>query len=321
MTWLLTGGAGYIGSHIIRSLRASGRDVVVVDDMSTGIPARVPDDVPLVEGTILDTALLEGVMREHAVVGVVHLAAKKAVGESVEKPLWYFDENINGIRSVLQAMVNTGARAMVYSSSAAVYGEPDVSPVAEDTPLRPINPYGETKVVGEWLTRDVAAAHGLSWTALRYFNVAGAGAPELGDTSVANLIPIVLRSVRQGSVSPVFGDDYPTPDGTCLRDYIHVADLADAHAAAAALVESQQIGTSINIGTGSGSSVVEVIQSVGRALGYELPYEIVGRRAGDPPELVASADRAREILGWTARYTLDDMTASAARAAGFEVVG
>jgi UDP-glucose 4-epimerase len=202
-----------------------------------------------------------------------------------------------------------------------VYGEPDVSPVAEDTPLRPINPYGETKVVGEWLTRDVAAAHGLSWTALRYFNVAGAGAPELGDTSVANLIPIVLRSVRQGSVSPVFGDDYPTPDGTCLRDYIHVADLADAHAAAAALVESQQIGTSINIGTGSGSSVVEVIQSVGRALGYELPYEIVGRRAGDPPELVASADRAREILGWTARYTLDDMTASAARAAGFEVVG
>ena len=319
MTWLLTGGAGYIGSHIIRALQDSGRSVVVVDDLSTGVRERVPDDVPLIVGSILDSELLESTMREHHVVGVVHLAAKKAVGESVEKPLWYFQENVGGIESLLQAMVNAGVKGFVYSSSAAVYGEAERSPVHEDDPKEPLSPYGQTKVVGEWLTGDVAVAHGLSWTALRYFNVAGAGSPELGDTSVANLIPIVLRAVRNGDVSPVFGDDYPTPDGTCLRDYIHVTDLAEAHAAAAALVESQQVGTAINIGTGSGSSVIDVIESVGRALGHEVPYEIVDRRAGDPPELVAAADRAREVLGWTARYSLDDMTASAARAAGFEV--
>jgi UDP-glucose 4-epimerase len=320
LNWLLTGGAGYIGCHVIRALQASGRGVVVVDDLSTGIRDRVPDDAVFVEGSVLDQDLLESTMREHDIVGVVHLAAKKAVGESVEKPLWYYRENVGGMESLLAAMVSTDVKCLVYSSSAAVYGEAESSPVMEDDSLTPISPYGETKVIGEWLTRDVAAAHGLSWTALRYFNVAGSGSPDLGDPSVANLIPIVLRAVRNGTPPSVYGDDYPTPDGTCLRDYIHVADLAEAHAAAAALVEAQQVGTAINIGTGKGSSVLDVISSIGRALGRDVSYEVAPRRAGDPPSLVASADRAHSELGWRARYSLDDMTSSAAAAAGFETV-
>ncbi len=316
MTWLLTGGAGFIGCHVLRSLRSSGRNVVVFDDLSTGLSDRVPADVPLVEGSVLDQALLEDTMRQYDVTGVIHLAAKKAVAESVAKPLWYYRENVGGIESVLAAMVSCNVGAIVYSSSAAVYGEPTISPVREDIPLDPISPYGETKLVGEWLTRDVAASNGISWTALRYFNVAGAGDPILGDPSVANLIPIALRSVREGKNCQVYGSDYDTPDGTCLRDYIHVADLAEAHTAAATLVETEQVGLPINIGTGSGSSVIEVLQSIGRALDGEVAYEVVSRRPGDPPALVAAADQASRVLGWSAQYDLDDMTASAAAAAG-----
>ena len=289
---------------------------MVLDDLSTGLAERVPDDVPLVRGSVSDQALLEETMREYQIAGVIHLAAKKAVAESVAKPLWYYQENVGGIESVLAAMVNCEVSAMVYSSSAAVYGEPETSPVREDICLAPISPYGETKLVGEWLTRDVALGSGISWTALRYFNVTGAGAPDLGDPSVANLIPIALRSVREGKSCQVYGNDYDTPDGTCLRDYIHVADLAEAHTAAAALTESNQVGLPINIGTGSGSSVLEVLDSIGRALDREIDYEIVARRPGDPPALVAAADQAREVLGWSAQYDLDDMTASAAAAAG-----
>ena len=320
MTWLLTGGAGFIGCHVLRSLRSSGRNVVVFDDLSTGLSDRVPDDVPLVEGSVLDQALLEDTMRKYDVTGVIHLAAKKAVAESVAKPLWYYRENVGGMESVLAAMVSCNVGAIVYSSSAAVYGEPTISPVREDIPLDPISPYGETKLVGEWLTRDVAASNGISWTALRYFNVAGAGDPTLGDPSVANLIPIALRSVREGKNCQVYGSDYDTLDGTCLRDYIHVADLAEAHTAAATLLETEQVGLPINIGTGSGSSVIEVLQSIGRALDGEVAYEVVSRRPGDPPALVAAADQASRVLGWSAQYDLDDMTASAAAAAGLQKI-
>ena len=316
MTWLLTGGAGYIGSHVIRSLQASGRGVVVVDDLSTGLARRVPEGVPLVHGSVTDAALLTHTMQQHDVTGVVHLAAKKAVGESVEKPLWYYRENVDGLLSVLEAMEAADVPNIVYSSSAAVYGQPDTCPVVETDPTVPLSPYGETKLVGEWAVAAAAEARDMSWVSLRYFNVAGAASPELGDTSVNNLIPIVLRNVEQGAPSKVFGDDYPTPDGTCLRDYIHVADLADAHASAADFAEAGGAAEAVNIGTGFGSSVLEVIDSVGRALDRDVPYELVERRPGDPAELIAAADKAERVLGWSAELGLDDMTSSAARAAG-----
>ena len=288
----------------------------MVDDLSTGVAARVPESVPLVRASISDRALLERTIRDHGVTGVVHLAAKKAVGESVEQPLVYYRENVDGLLSVLEAMATTGVGAMVYSSSAAVYGQPDQCPVVETDPTVPLSPYGETKLIGEWAVAATANVTGMSWVALRYFNVAGAASPELGDTSVNNLIPIVLRSFRNGEPARVFGDNYPTPDGTCLRDYIHVTDLANAHVAAADLAEAGAVAEAVNIGTGFGTSVLQVIDSTSRALDQQVPYEIVDRREGDPAELIAAADKAAEVLGWTAQLSLDDMTTSAARAAG-----
>ena len=315
MTWLLTGGAGYIGSHVVRSLQASGRDVVVLDDLSTGHLDTIPDGVPLAQGSVGDQAFVTETLQRYDVTGVIHLAAKKAVGESVDRPLYYYRENVDGMLSLLEAMAEVGVSNFVYSSSAAVYGEPESSPVLEDGPTVPMSPYGETKLIGEWLTRDSARVRGdLSWIALRYFNVAGAGEPELGDTSVANLIPIVLRAVANDSPAKVFGDDYPTVDGTCIRDYIHVADLADAHVAAAAVTETEAIGEAINIGTGDGASVLDVIASVSRALDQPVPHEMVDRRAGDPAELVAAVGKAESALTWTASLDLDDMTSSAAAA-------
>lgn len=312
MTWMLTGGAGYIGAHVLRSLRRSGRDVVVVDDLSTGHAEVVPDDVPLVRADVRDHDTLVRAMREHGVVGVVHLAAKKAVGESVEQPLHYYRENVDGALALAEAMRDAGVSRIVYSSSAAVYGAVDVPLVTESTPTLPVSPYGETKLIGEWVFRDAAVAYGFATTALRYFNVAGAASDELGDTAVFNLIPMVLRAHARGDRPSIFGADYPTPDGTCVRDYIHVADLADAHVAAAAALEPGDPGfTAYNIGRGTGSSVREVIASVGRAMGVELAPDVVGRRPGDPAFLVASAERAAEGLGWTATRDLDDMTGSA----------
>ncbi|MDP4013343.1 MAG: UDP-glucose 4-epimerase GalE [Candidatus Nanopelagicales bacterium] len=314
MKWLLTGGAGYIGSHVSRSLLASGREVVVLDDLSTGLAERVPDGVALEQGSVCDGSFVTSVMRRHGIDGVIHLAAKKAVEESVAKPLWYFRENVGGILTVLESMVETGASRIVYSSSAAVYGHAEVMPVTEDSPTVPISPYGETKIIGEWAVADAAQASGLSWVALRYFNVAGAGSPDLGDTSVANLIPILLRNAAGGAPANVFGSDYPTPDGTCVRDYIHVSDLAEAHVAAAALMEEGSVREIVNVGTGRGSSVLEVIDSVNRALGRQIPVEIAERRPGDPPALVASAAKAREVLRWKAIRELDEMTSSALEA-------
>lgn len=312
MTWLLTGGAGYIGAHVLRSLQAAGHSVVVVDDLSTGRITKVPTDVPFVPCDVRDRERLTCTMRAYGVDGVVHLAGKKAVADSVAQPLHYHRENVDGVLTLAEAMVECGVRRVVYSSSAYVYGAPDLEFITEDSPTLPFSPYGETKLVGEWVLRALAASEGMSVAALRYFNVAGAGADDLGDVAVHNLIPMVLRAYSHNEKSEIFGDDYPTFDGTCIRDYIHVADLAEAHVAAAELVSNHHAGfTPVNIGRGQGSSVREVIESVSRAIGEPLDPVVVGRRSGDPAHLVASVERARELLGWTASRDLDDMTRSA----------
>ncbi len=318
-TWLVTGGAGYIGAHVVRELLGSGRSVVVYDDLSSGLLSRVPAEVPVVEADVSDRAELEATLRAFAVDGVVHLAAKKAAGESVEKPLLYYRENVGGMLTLLEAMQAAGTKRLVYSSSAAVYGDPESNPVPEDAALRPESPYGETKVVGEWLCRDAGVAWDLSWTALRYFNVAGAGGDDLGDTSANNLIPMVFDAVAQGRRPRIFGDDYPTPDGTCVRDYIHVVDLAEAHVAAAAACEQGGCAEAFNVGRGRGSSVREVIDEIGRAMGRDLDPELAPRRPGDPPSTYAATERIARVLGWRATRALPEMVASAwsaRRAAG-----
>jgi len=310
-TWLVTGGAGYIGSHVVRSLMASGRDVVILDDFSMGLRRRVPEGVPVVEADVHDASVLAHTMRSNAIDGVIHLAAKKAAGESVGIPLYYYRENVDGLLTVLEAMEGTGVRRMVFSSSAAVYGTPEANPVTEDSLLRPESPYGETKVIGEWLVRDAGVAWDLSWSALRYFNVAGAAADELGDNSVNNLIPMVFRALDEGRRPQVFGDDYPTPDGTCIRDYIHVQDLADAHVAAAARCETGQRTDVFNVGRGQGSSVRQVMDVVAEVLGRDIAPEVVARRAGDPPATFADTTRIESELDWKATRDLRDMVASA----------
>ncbi|MEV5516925.1 UDP-glucose 4-epimerase GalE [Streptomyces flaveolus] len=314
MSWLVTGGAGYIGAHVVRALVDGGESVVVYDDLSTGRADRVPAGVPLVVGSVLDGPLLEGAIRDHAVTGVVHIAAKKQVGESVEQPLRYYRENVTGLQTLLEAMTACGADRLVFSSSAAVYGMPDVDLVTEDTPCLPMSPYGETKLVGEWLINAAARAHGIRAASLRYFNVAGAAAPELADTGVFNLIPMVFERLEAGEAPRVFGDDYATPDGTCVRDYIHVQDIASAHLAAARRLTDAPQGTALtlNIGRGEGSSVREMVDRILKVAGKEDVAPLVtDRRPGDPARVVASADRAREELGWSARHGLDDMIDSA----------
>ncbi len=329
--WMVTGGAGYIGSHIVRALLDDGQQVVVVDDLSTGLMSRVPTPAHLEVFSILDTKQLVTVMRDLKVTGVVHLAAKKAAGESVDEPVYYHYENTGGMISLLRAMEAAEVKRLVYSSSAAVYGEPvDDNPLTEASPTNPTNPYGSSKLIGEMMVRDAGPAIGLSWAALRYFNVAGCGADDLADTSAFNLIPMVLRAHAAGQAPKIFGTDYPTPDGTGIRDYIHVVDLAEAHVAACRLVSgdfsaagpaaaalaaagdgSGRIEAVLNIGTGRGSSVREVIDSVSRAMGEELVAEEAPRRAGDPSIVQADPSLAAEVLGWRSRKVLDDMTDSA----------
>ena len=310
-TWLVTGGAGYIGAHVVRELAASGRRVVVLDDFSSGLERKVPTGIPIVRAAVADREAVSAALVEHKVDGVIHLAAKKAAGESVGIPLHYYRENVVGMLSLLEAMHETGVKRFVYSSSAAVYGTPVANPISEDSPLVPESPYGETKVVGEWMTRDQGIANGLSWVALRYFNVAGAASDDLGDTSVNNLVPMVFQALADGDRPRIFGDDYPTPDGTCIRDYIHVADLAEAHVAATAHCEKHDSAVALNVGRGVGSSVREVMDMVSEVVGADVDAVTVGRRAGDPPASTAATLRILETLGWSARRDLRDMVASA----------
>jgi len=318
VSWLVTGGSGYIGAHVVDALAARGEQSVVLDDFSTGEQGRTGDAV-VVEGSILDQDLVRRTIKDNSVRGIIHIAAKKQVGESVADPLKYYRENVVGTIGLLQAAVDTGVESFVFSSSAATYGMPaDLDIVTEDAPTAPMSPYGTSKLIGEWAARDVAAATGLRVISLRYFNVAGAARPELGDPGVFNLIPMAFERIVAGEAPRIFGDDYPTPDGTCVRDYISVVDIADAHVAA---LEDLVAGTGstgmgatyrvFNIGRGEGSSVREVLDTVAKVTGNDIEPVVVERRPGDPARIVASADRIRSELGWSAKHDLEDMVASA----------
>ncbi|WP_221349735.1 UDP-glucose 4-epimerase GalE [Streptomyces beigongshangae] len=315
MTWLITGGAGYIGAHVARTMAGAGERVLALDDLSAGVPARLPEGIPLVQGSSLDGELLKRVLAEHAVTGVVHLAARKQVGESVSQPARYYQENVGGLATLLDAVAGAGVRRFVFSSSAAVYGNPDVDLITEDTPCAPLSPYGETKLAGEWLVRAAGRAHGIGTVCLRYFNVAGAAAPELADTGVFNVVPMVFDRLTRGESPRIFGDDHPTPDGTCVRDYIHVADLAEAHLAAARrLAPADAPGDlTVNIGRGEGVSVRELVTLIGEVTGDARPALVGPRRPGDAPRAVASAARAARELDWSARRGVREMVESAWR--------
>jgi UDP-glucose 4-epimerase len=309
---MVTGGAGYIGAHIVRTFREQGLGAVVVDDLSSGHRDFVPDDVPFVEGSILDTELLRATLREHDVGGVVHVAGFKYAGESVQKPLHTYDQNVTGTVSVLRAMADTGVDKVVFSSSAATYGTPDSDTVTEETPVAPESPYGESKLIGEWLLRDQATAVGLAHTSLRYFNVVGSGTPDLYDSSPHNLFPLVIEALLAGRTPGINGDDYATPDGTCVRDYVHVADLAVSHVAAArALTAGTALERVYNLGSGDGVSVRQIMEAMAKVTGIDFSPEVRPRRPGDPARIVASGELAARDLDWRMRHTLEQMVASA----------
>ncbi|MFB9955956.1 UDP-glucose 4-epimerase GalE [Cellulomonas denverensis] len=312
MTWMVTGGAGYIGSHVVRAFREVGIPAVVLDDLSSGHPEFVPADVPFVRGSILDTALVTEALTQHGVTGVVHLAGFKYAGVSVQRPLHTYEQNVTGTVHLLAAMAEAGVDRMVFSSSAAVYGTPDVDLVTEDTPTAPESPYGESKLIGEWLLRDQARATTLHHTSLRYFNVVGSGSPDLADTSPHNLFPLVLDALAEGRTPRINGDDYATPDGTCVRDYVHVADLATSHVAAArALTEGRELRPVYNLGSGDGVSVREIMSAMAAGTGIDFTPEIAPRRAGDPARIVASGEAAARDLDWQMRHSLTEMVSSA----------
>ncbi len=313
MSWLVTGGAGYIGAHIVRALADAGLEPVVIDDLSSGHAGFVPDGVPFVRGSILDLDLLTSTLRDHDVEGVIHVAGYKYAGVSVQRPLHTYAQNVEGTRVVLEAMAATGVANLVFSSSAAVYGTPDVPLVTEDLPKRPASPYGESKLIGEWLIRDqgVATASGeapLRHTSLRYFNVVGSGDPSVYDTSPHNLFPIVFERLLAGETPKIFGDDYDTEDGTNVRDYVHVADIAAAHVVAAQrLAAGEPIEPAYNLGSQNGLSVRQIMDAMARVTGIDFTPEIGPRRPGDPDRIVATGELAARDLDWANRYTVDEM--------------
>jgi UDP-glucose 4-epimerase len=292
----------------------AGERVVALDDLSSGVPNRLPESIPLVQGSSLDGDLLKRVLADHAVTGVVHLAARKQVGESVAEPTRYYQENVGGLATLLEAVAGAGVKRFVFSSSAAAYGNPGVDLITEDTPCAPMSPYGETKLAGEWLVRATGRAHGIATVCLRYFNVAGAASPELADTGIFNIIPMVFERLTLGEAPRIFGDDYPTPDGTCVRDYIHVTDLAEAHLAAARRLDGGSSGDlTVNIGRGEGVSVRELMALISEVTGSTVEPVVEARRPGDAPRAVASATLAAERLGWSARREVREMVESAWR--------
>ena len=302
---LVCGGAGYVGSHTVRRLCADGHDVVVLDNLSTGHRAAA-GAARVVVGDLGDAATVRAVLDEHRPEAVMHFAAHCYVGESVEQPLKYYENNVANTNTLLRCLVEAGVQRFVFSSSCAVYGTPATLPMTEDLPKAPLSPYGRTKWMVEQILADAAVAHGLGSIALRYFNAAGAatdGAIGEDHDPETHLIPLCM-SAAIGARPPltVFGDDYDTPDGTCVRDYVHVEDLADAHARAIEAITPGQ-ADAYNLGTGRGNSVREVMTAVEAVTGKPVPHSMGPRRPGDPPALYANADRAHDALGWQAKYT------------------
>ena len=317
MSVLVTGGAGYIGSHVARLLTEAGTEVIVVDDLSTGKESRVSGltsyRIDLAEPSAVAT--LEELMTKHEVQSVIHLAALKQVGASVENPEEYFNKNLGGQANLLLAMRGVGVKKLVFSSSAAAYGVPDVDLVSEDETASPINPYGQTKLIGEWMAANAETSWGLRHVNLRYFNVAGAGWDDLADTQVLNLIPIFFEAINQNNKPKVYGADYNTPDGSCIRDYVHVLDLAQAHIQALDYLEKEKREfNTFNVGTGTGSTVLEVIHQIQKTTGIDFEYEIVARRAGDPARLIADSSRIETTMGWKAKNSLVEIVESAWKA-------
>ncbi|MHB1128842.1 MAG: UDP-glucose 4-epimerase GalE [Ilumatobacteraceae bacterium] len=313
MTVLVTGGAGYIGSHTVRLLVAQHRDVVVLDSLEYGDKKRVAN-VPLIEGDIADSRIIDKICRKYDISEVVHFAAYKAVGESMEQPLRYYHNNVAGTIALVQALLSNGVERIVFSSSASVYGTPASVPVSEDAALHPESVYAETKVVVEKFLASCNAI-GLHSVSLRYFNAAGASADaSIGeDWSMSqNLVPLAMKSLlgHSGNLS-LYGNDYPTPDGTCIRDYVHIEDLADAHVKALDYLATGGSSMACNVGTGIGHSVLDVIAMTELVSGRKVPYNIVGRRHGDPVSVYADPTLIRAILGWNATHDLHDIITSA----------
>ena len=316
MSILVCGGAGYIGSHTVYKLISQNKDVVIVDNLQSGHIKAVNKAAKFYQGDIRDAEFLDKVFTENKIESVIHFAANSLVGESVEKPLLYFNNNVHGMQILLESMVKHNVKNIVFSSTAAVYGEPKRIPILEDDETNPTNPYGESKLIMERMMKWVSKAYGINYVSLRYFNVAGA----LDDGSIGedhspetHLIPLILQvPLKKREFITIFGDDYNTPDGTCIRDYIHVLDLADAHIKAVEYLEKGNESNIFNLGNGVGFSVKEMIDAAKEVTEQDIKVVLGERRAGDPAQLVASSDKAREILGWTPKYTnVKDIIATA----------
>src|SRR5579883_49758 len=320
MTILVTGGAGYIGSHMVHALIDAGERVVILDDLSTGFDWAIPKSAALVVGETGDQPLVADLIARHSVDSIIHFAASIVVPDSVSDPLGYYRNNTANSRSLIECAVRGGVKRFIFSSTAAVYGNPDQVPVGEDDPVKPMSPYGSSKLMTEIMLRDAGAAHGLAHVILRYFNVAGADpALRTGQSTkgATHLIKVAVETaLGLRSKMMVFGIDYPTPDGTCVRDYIHVSDLVRAHSDALAYLRGGGASTTLNCGYGRGFSVLEVIDTVKRIAGVDFKVERAPRRPGDPACIVAASDRIRATLGWRPR--LDDLSTIARHALEWE---
>ena len=307
---LVIGGAGYIGAHICQSLVDNGYSVRIFDDFSNGLHRRIDGKfTDLVEASVLDRSALISAM--DGIDSVIHLAAKKAVEESVSNPLKYYEHNVGGTLNILAAMAVKRVTKIVFSSTAAVYAPSEKSAIDETDLLAPLSPYGATKVMAEELIKSVGAAEGFSTISLRYFNVVGSTKVEFADNSKDNLVPKVFAAIKRGESPEIYGSDYPTKDGTCIRDYIHVADLADSHLSALKRVESSTVHEVYNVGSGKGYSVKEMIDQISKSMNKELSPRLCPRRAGDIPQLIASISKIERELGWRPRRSLQEMIDSA----------